>query len=363
MPLPSHVTLVLALLVCLTNLPAFAQSATPAPAAQIAPPLQPATGPGGAGVAYDGVLAQHFGPQPDGSAESIGYWLFEPTRPRDGTNTEPLPLVLFLHGFDLVDPEAYHVWIEHLVRRGAIVIYPDFQPEGLPFNPPTLTALFASAPAAIEAAVRDALTQLAEPGHAQADLGKLAVVGHSLGATLGADFAGRAAPGLPQPAALFLVMPGCPPTCDLQNLAQVPATTRMLMLIGDADDVAGMPPATRIWAALSQIPADNKDVILLQSDSHGAPPLPADHFVPLTTPMAPPAPPVGGLNSDDWYGTWKWQDALMSCSFAGVDCEAALGDTPQQRFMGLWSDGQPVTEPRVTDDPATLAPSVATPAT
>jgi hypothetical protein len=58
----------------------------------------------------------------------------------------------------------------------------------------------------------------------------------------------------------------------------------------------------------------------------------------------------------DWYGTWKWADALMSCSFAGKDCQYALGDTPEQRFMGTWSDGVPIAEPQVTEDPGTPTP-------
>ncbi|MBT4776567.1 MAG: T9SS type A sorting domain-containing protein, partial [Crocinitomicaceae bacterium] len=49
---------------------------------------------------------------------------------------------------------------------------------------------------------------------------------------------------------------------------------------------------------------------------------------------------------------WKLADALLSCTFYGIDCEYAFGDTPQQRFMGSWSDGTSVTElevfPKVT---------------
>jgi hypothetical protein len=42
----------------------------------------------------------------------------------------------------------------------------------------------------------------------------------------------------------------------------------------------------------------------------------------------------------------------MGCAFAGEWCEYALGNTPEQRFMGVWSDGVPVMEAVVTDDPA-----------
>jgi hypothetical protein len=60
---------------------------------------------------------------------------------------------------------------------------------------------------------------------------------------------------------------------------------------------------------------------------------------------------VVALDALDWYGTWKLTDALLACVFAGAWCEHAFGNTPEQRFMGTWSDGVPVTELQVTDDP------------
>ena len=57
------------------------------------------------------------------------------------------------------------------------------------------------------------------------------------------------------------------------------------------------------------------------------------------------------LDALDWYGTWKLLDAMMACSFDGAWCEYAFGNTPEQRFMGVWSDSVPVLELTVTDDP------------
>ena len=111
---------------------AIAQDATPTtPAKPAAQPSQPATGPGGAEFAYDGIRAQHYGPEPDGTAAPTGYWLFEPIGPRsDGTPgaQSALPLIIFLHGYEGTNPEIYHAWLDQLVRRGAIVVYPDWQP-------------------------------------------------------------------------------------------------------------------------------------------------------------------------------------------------------------------------------------------
>jgi hypothetical protein len=40
-------------------------------------------------------------------------------------------------------------------------------------------------------------------------------------------------------------------------------------------------------------------------------------------------------------------DALCDAAFAGKNREYALGNTPQQKSMGKWSDGVPVKEPQV----------------
>ena len=57
------------------------------------------------------------------------------------------------------------------------------------------------------------------------------------------------------------------------------------------------------------------------------------------------------VNAMDFYGTWKLFDALCDAAFYNKNREYALGNTPQQRFMGLWSDGKPVKELKVTDKP------------
>jgi hypothetical protein len=42
-------------------------------------------------------------------------------------------------------------------------------------------------------------------------------------------------------------------------------------------------------------------------------------------------------------------DALCDAAFHSRHREYALGGTPEQRFMGFWSDGRPVVEPEITD--------------
>ena len=99
----------------------------------------------------------------------------------------------------------------------------------------------------------------------------------------------------------------------------------------------GTAAVERIWAGLGAVPLENRDVVTLVTDAHGRPALLAIHVQALAATTASDPP-----DAFDWYGTWKWLDALMGCAFDGEWCESALGNTPEQRFMGTWSDGVPV---------------------
>lgn len=310
------------------------------------PPAQPLVGPGGALGRYEGVVATRFGEAPR------GYWLFKPTEPRedDGDGIGgALPVVVFLHGFTAVNPERYLLWIEHVARRGAIVIYPDYQ-RATAFGDDWRSFL----PNAMEA-VRAAMATLEAGGGARADTSRVAVVGHSLGGVLAAGYAASAeAEGLPAADVLVAVEPGgcggCPPLSaeqgmPLPDLSRVPGATKALMVVGDADQVVGDGAAKTIWRGLTAIPAANRDYVTVVSDDRGSPALRATHLFPQTAGW--------GSTTDalDWYGTWKLVDLLTDCAFAGRGCDDALGGSARQRTMGVWSDGVPVAELRVTDEP------------
>ena len=65
---------------------------------------------------------------------------------------------------------------------------------------------------------------------------------------------------------------------------------------------------------------------------------------------------IGALDAFDTYGTWKWTDALMDCSFTKKNCQYAFGSTTQEQFMGSWSDGTPVVTAVDVTDPGTPTP-------
>ena len=158
------------------------------------PPSQPETGPGGQLTPHAAVIKNRYGK----SAQE--YWIYEPDKPKPAR----APVVIFLHGWGGMNPLYYGSWIDHIVKRGNIVVFPRYQ-AGL------LTRREAFIPNTLDA-VKAAFKQLqTEPGHARhvsPDLDKVAVVGHSLGGVLAASVAALAhESGLPRIRAVMAVEP------------------------------------------------------------------------------------------------------------------------------------------------------------
>src|ERR1041385_4633559 len=158
----------------------------------VTPPSQPQTGPGGMQSAHAGVTKNRYG---RGGQE---YWIFEPDSPKPRS----APVIVFLHGWGGMNPLYYGAWLDHLVKRGNIVIYPRYQQN-------LLTAISDFTPNTLYA-VKNAIHRLkTEPGHVTADLSRFATVGHSLGGLLAANVAALASESnLPQVRAVMSVEPG-----------------------------------------------------------------------------------------------------------------------------------------------------------
>jgi len=306
-------------------------------AATPSPPGPPASGPGSLIYAHGGAKAV------EPRTGERGWWLFLPVQPMPST----APVVVFCHGWGGVEPAIYRAWIDHIVRRGAIVIYPLYQA-----NLRTPTADFL--PNA-EAAVREALAFLADGTSGIAlEQGHLAILGHSAGGNVAASLAADAdAAALPRFAAVMPVEPGNssePPrlAVPLSDPGRIPAGTLLLVLVGAGDHVVGERDGRRIYDEATQIAPRDKNLLEIESDSHGSPTLLANHFAPTAaTGISGGQLHAGRIDAIDWYGLWKAFDALTDAAFYGRNRDQALGGTPAQTFMGRWSDGVPVTPLRV----------------
>ncbi|HEU4765859.1 MAG TPA: alpha/beta fold hydrolase [Pyrinomonadaceae bacterium] len=332
------------------------------------PPVQPATGPGGKEYLHAAVTKNRYG---TGNDE---YWIFEPASPTPTT----APVIVFIHGWGGMNPLYYGAWLDHLVKRGNIVIYPRYQAS-------LLTPIKDFMPSAL-GAIKNAVERLqTERTHVKPDLNKFAVVGHSVGGLLAANVAALASESkLPQVRAVMSVEPGItedPINIPLADLKKIAAETLLLSVAGDQDTLVRDTDAKRVYYESTTVPAANKDYVLMVTDTHGAPSLQASHRAPTAMDRSydngegvggGPANPdrVGNsstwqngrssqerrletmmVNALDYYGTWKLFDALCDAAFYGKNREYALGNTPKQRFMGVWSDGVAVKELKVTDNP------------
>jgi dienelactone hydrolase len=226
----------------------------------------------------------------------LQYWLYEPAGPKP----ESAPVVIFNHGWSAMTPGGYRGWIDHIVRRGNIVIYPRYQ-ASLRTKPDKFNNN------AI-AATKDALQRLqTEDGHVRPQLDKVAVVGHSAGGQISAGMAARAASvGLPPLKAVMCVEPGKswgPKMMQIpqDSVAPMPASTLLLTVIGDKDTIVKDIDGKRIINETVLVPPENKNLVQVISDDHGSPALKATHFFPA----APGAESSGGMGAKMSGGSEK----------------------------------------------------------
>jgi hypothetical protein len=288
--------------------------------------------------------------------------------------------VVFIHAWGQPNPQAYGGWIEHLARKGNLVLFPKYQ-EVNRTRP-------ADASASAAGLLKDALAALADDADAKPDTRKVAVVGHLAGAAVATNLAATAKEkGLPQPALLFALMPGgiaSDPKSRgvlLADLKDIDSSTLIVTMIGDRDANASDRASKRIIKETENVPPNRKLFVRALSDDHGFPVLsatlsspgaakPAYDAAQIKIPPDPPRDPkaprersqwrwsadmsltgeqtvlanqliAGATDALDYMGYWKALDMALQAAFSGKDA-AALKDDPAFVDMGRWSDGWPV---------------------
>lgn len=294
---------------------------------------------------------------PHGSlrAEQVGtgarsYWLFEPAEP---TPSAKAPVIVFCHGWLAVNPGVYGAWIEHLARRGSIVIFPRYQADWTTSPAEFLPNATAS--------IRDALEVLeTAPGRVRPDRDRFAVMGHSAGGNLAALLAATAAEsGLPTPRAVLCFLPGEVRPVESPSLEKVPGTVNLVVAACEQDLIVGDARARAIFARCRAVPGDRKLYILYRTDRSGPVPLLADHHAPcgalakLDSGEGPfralqmARAPVDIL---DRFGFWRVADVALEASFRGKPLGQATHNGAAFRDLGHWGDGRAVVAPLVSAD-------------
>lgn len=339
-----------------------------APAASAAsPPKQPERGPGGADYPVSQVVKRAIGTA--GAATFVFHGADAAGPPR--------PVVVFLHSWGATNPGLYGGWIDHLARKGFLVLYPRFQDVN--------RTRPADASGIATGLVRNALGTLADDPAARPDLQRVAYIGHLAGVPIALNLAAADKDqGLPVPKLLFGVMPGgiaSDPKARgilLADLSSLDPSMLLITLSGDRDYLPTDRAARRLLKETETIPASRKFFMRAGSDDHGFPALTAT----LASPGSPkadydaaaikvqPDPPrdpkqkntwrwsadmaltgeqtiltaqLGSNPTDalDYLAFWKTFDMAAEAAFSGKDA-AALARDPSFIDMGTWTDGWPV---------------------
>jgi pimeloyl-ACP methyl ester carboxylesterase len=323
---------------------AFAQKAT-APAATAAiQPRPPLHGPGSGEVTSHTVIRMKIA---DGGK---GGWLFLPSNP----SPKKAPVIIFCHGWGAILPRGYQAWVDHLVMRGNIVLWPNYQDNLL-----TPTRQFL--PNALDAVKVGLLILQSPDARVRPDLDRVAVVGHSAGGMVAAGIAASAASeGLPEIRAVMSVEPGDTRrggarSVPLADMSKLPSETLLLILVGEEDTSVGTYDGERILHESVAVPLAGKALLMLHSDDHGSPALVANHFSPSAmvnpdgTYAKEPTKPaisrntidIGIVDALDYFGTWRLLDQLLDAAFQSPRKDQPLQDRAILS-MGNWSDGVPV---------------------
>lgn len=355
------------------------------------PPGQPKTGPGAPLDTTTDIVKRAVG-----RASSATYVYHLAAAP-----AEPRSVVVLLHAWGAVNPVVYGGWIEHLARRGHLVLFPGFQQVGKT-RPVEATDNAA-------ALVKAALAELASDPQARPDPARLLYLGHSAGSAIAVNLAaGAKARELPVPKLVFAVMPGGIASDEksrgilLGDLAAVDPETAVVTIVGDREFVAADRASRRILRETSAVPVARKLFMRAASDDHGFPALSAT----LASPASPreaydmasvkvqPDPPVdprarfqrprwaadmvlsgeqtvlvGQLQRNvvdtlDYLSYWRVFDMLAATAIAGGDLTGLRTDA-NFLDMGRWTDGWPVRRlsaetPRASDPAATTSSAPAT---
>jgi dienelactone hydrolase len=331
------------------------------------PPKQPEQGPGGADYKLSEVTKRAVG------TASAGTYAFHGA----GSPAEPRPVVVFFHSWGAVNPALYGGWIEHLARKGYLVLFPRFQ-EVNRSRPADASGLAGNL-------IKSALDALASDESAKPDPKRVAFIGHSAGVPIALNVAAAAgASEIPAPRLVFGLMPGGIASNEkergivLQDLSTIDPATLLITMSGDRDYLPSDRASRRILQEASAVPASRKLFMRASSDDHGFPAVTATLASPgspkadydsaaIKVPPDPPRDPKqrntwrwsadmsltgpqtiltqqlgsNGTDTLDYLAFWKTFDLAASAAFAGRDATSLRRD-PKFIDMGSWSDGWPV---------------------
>ncbi len=243
-------------------------------------------------------------------------------------------MVVYLHGYSATNPMLYQGHIDHLVKQGVIVIYPQFSLTGVKGALTDLDQNMMLERAIV--IIQNALSIPVVAEHAEMD--NITLVSHSLGGMLSLCWEARGGVGVKN---MVLLHPNISNeaipdfvenyfdiiTLEYETLAL--STTCPVIIIGGADDIIARPEHVQaVYDSL--INASSRLYYEVQTDNHGFPALSSEHIGPLQFGIT-----AGG---DGKLGYVNENAIDYRVYYAAVD--AAIDDQTRVAFdMGEWKDG------------------------
>lgn len=280
----------------------------------------------------------------EGDKAAQDVWVFQPKSPKP----KQADVVIFNHGYGAYNPACYGAWIEHLVKRGNIVIFPRYQHTSYTTLPGTYTEHAAQA-------ILNSIDWLKkDTGRVQPNLEHVALVGHSFGGVISANLVLKYKEfKLPKPKALMVCQPGTGgfKSGRYKSYEDMDTTIYLLSVIGEDDFVVGGFFGKELFYK-TKIPTSRSNLVIHKRDlSNG---ITATHNEPVAVDKTYDGDVTSGVilgsyavnkeDQVDYYCYWKLFDALLDCSFYDKNCQIAFGNTPEQKYMGVNEEGEPIEE-------------------
>lgn len=257
------------------------------------------------------------------------------------------PTWFFAHGFGGGDPTNYRELLNHLASHGSVVVY-------VPYP-----ASEGGHPDEVYAILNRGFVAAAEKFADRIDTTRVGFVGHSYG--------GGAVPALALKAvrergwggnglALFILAPWYSFGVGDADLASFPAGTQAVFEVYEDDTMNDHRMAIDLFTHLN-LPAEDKDFLMLHSDRIDGYNYAASHRVPTG---AERPGPRSAFNALDSWGVLRIAQALSASAFERDPAarQVALGNgAPEQVQMGRTPAGRALRPMTETDAPVPLFPS------
>lgn len=305
-------------------------------------PNQATSGPGGSNYFHSGVSKIEY------QSNGVKNYIFQPSP----MSEKALPVIAFQHAYNLYPGNQlrrHTGLINHLVRKGYIVIYDEFQPK---LNTDSKT--FEGNAATI---IKDGFNYILDHPNTCAQLAmdaegrhQFGLIGYSVGGATSINLAANyRVNGIPKPKFLYTMVAnnGGGNTTPMRDAGTIDRDTKVVIIDVEEDSENTFITSSNCWNQISHIPAANKQWISVYSDKNpltNAEKLKADHYSPASD--APDAL--------DFYGFYKWATALANYSFYGRDYAYWWGNSQQATFMGSWKNGAEVKRPYTGQHPFKL---------